>query len=310
MNIEDVRAFVAAVDTGSVGKAALKLNLTQPAISRRIQRLEEDLGISLLDRDSKPARPTRAGEAAYKRCVAVLRASEVLRQETRGAADLGPLRLGLTYAMSDSLIALAVECLRRECPEIQVRVSVERSNVLRRQVAEGVLDAAITASMPDRPLDGRAQLLGTEKVVVVAPAALRIKSRHIAELADQPWIINPDGCGFRTQLDHAFTECGRVLNVMAEIWGTAPQLSLIARGAGVGLVPERLLAESPHRDALKIVPIEDFQAAVAIWLVQGPDGPFDTAIGKLRGTVADLLASEGRRQGPVRNGSAKNARRA
>jgi DNA-binding transcriptional LysR family regulator len=292
MNIEDVRAFVAAVDTGSVGKAAIKLNLTQPAISRRIQRLEEDLGISLLDRDSKPARPTRAGEAAYKRCLAVLRASEVLQQETRGAADLGPMRVGLSYALSDSILAPAVEALRAACPDIQLRVSAERSPVLRRQLSEGLLDAAIVAALPDRPLEGpRAALLGIETVVVVAPAALKLKSRRIADLADLPWIINPDGCGFRTQLDQAFTACGRILKVSAEIWGTAPQLSLIARGAGVGLVPERLLAESPHRAALKTLPMDDFEAAVAIWLLAGSDSVFERPVAVLQEVVAGLLAA-------------------
>lgn len=301
MNIEDVRAFVAAVDTGSVGKAALKLNLTQPAISRRIQRLEEDLGISLLDREQKPARPTRAGEAAYKRCLAVLRASEVLQQETRGAADLGPLRLGLSYALANSMLAPAVEALRAACPGIQLRVAAERSPALRKQLAEGLLDVAIVAALPDRPLEGpRAQRLGTEKVVVVAPAALKIKSRRIADLAGQSWIINPDGCGFRTQLDQAFTACGRVLNVTAEIWGTAPQLSLIARGAGVGLVPERLLANSPHRARLKMLPMDDFEAAVAIWLIAGPDDLFDRPVAVLRETMSGLLKPAERRGKAVR----------
>lgn len=304
MNIEDVRAFVAAVDTGSVGKAAIKLNLTQPAISRRIQRLEEDLGISLLDRDSKPARPTRAGEAAYKRCLAVLRASEVLQQETRGTADLGPLRLGLSYALADSILAPAVEALRAACPGTHLRVGAERSPVLRKQVSEGVLDVAIVAAMPDRPVEGsRAVLLGSETVVVVAPAALKVRSRRIADLADLPWIINPDGCGFRTQLDQAFTACGRVLTVTAEIWGTAPQLSLIARGTGVGLVPERLLADSPHRAALKILPIDDFEAAVAIWLVASSDSVFDRPIEVLKETVSSLLS-------PASHGQGKAARRA
>lgn len=63
MNLDDLQAFVAAVETGSVGRAALRLNLTQPAVSRRIQRLEEALDTTLLDRDSKPAKPTPAGSS-------------------------------------------------------------------------------------------------------------------------------------------------------------------------------------------------------------------------------------------------------
>src|SRR5436190_78515 len=146
MNIEDVRAFVAVVDMGSVGRAALRLNLTQPAISRRVQRLEEDLGLTLLDRESQPARPTRAGEAAER--------------------------------------------------------------------------------------------LGAERVVVVASRAFEIPARcRLADLAGLPWVINPDGCGFRTQLERALAASGHGLDVVAEAWGVPLQLALVARGAGLGLVP-------------------------------------------------------------------------
>ncbi|NJL08726.1 MAG: LysR family transcriptional regulator [Methylacidiphilales bacterium] len=89
MNLDDMQAFVAAVEAGSVGRAALRLNLTQPAVSRRIQRLEEALDAILLDRDSKPAKPTPAGESAYRRCVAVLRATAELERETRGVIAAG-----------------------------------------------------------------------------------------------------------------------------------------------------------------------------------------------------------------------------
>ena len=294
MNIEDVRAFVATVDSGSVGKAAIRLNLTQPAISRRIQRLEEDLGVALLDRESKPAKATRAGEAAYRRCVAVLRATEVLRQETRGATDLGPLRLGLTYAISDSILAPAVEALRTSCPDVQLRVTTERSPLLKKQVDDGLLDAAIVAAMPNRPIDNpRATRLGTEKVVVVGPGDLPHKARRLADLAELPWVINPDGCGFRSQLDQALASGGRPLNVTAEIWGVGPQLSLIARGAGLGLVPARLVAESPHRKSLQVLPVEDFEASVAVWLVRsGAAGTFERALDVLQETVSGLLETD------------------
>src|SRR5262245_22177044 len=123
MNIEDVRAFVAVVDTGSVGRAALRLNLTQPAISRRVQRLEDTLGVTLLDRDSKPARPTRAGEAAYRRCMAVLRAAEALARETQPDVAAGPLRIGVSPGIADSIFASALEALRSHHPEVLLRLT-------------------------------------------------------------------------------------------------------------------------------------------------------------------------------------------
>jgi len=61
MNTRDLEAFLAVVETGSIVGASARLHLTQPGVSRRIQSLEEQLGVSLLDRQSKPLKPTAAG---------------------------------------------------------------------------------------------------------------------------------------------------------------------------------------------------------------------------------------------------------
>src|SRR5215471_648299 len=134
MNIEDVRAFVAVVDTGSVGRAALRLNLTQPAISRRVQRLEEVLGVALLDRDSKPARPTRAGEAAYRKCMAVLRASEALARDVRATAPAGPLRIAVSMGIAECIFTPALDALRKSCPGTTLHLSAGRTIELRKLV--------------------------------------------------------------------------------------------------------------------------------------------------------------------------------
>jgi DNA-binding transcriptional LysR family regulator len=296
MNIEDVRAFVAVVDTGSIGKAAIRLNLTQPAISRRLQRLEESLGIGLLDRDSKPARVTRAGDAAYRRCVAVLQATETLQRETRGAAAAGPLRLGVSYAVADSVLAPALDALRSQCPEFALHLTTDRSPALRKQAEDGQIDAAVVGMFPGRPIEGsRATLLGTERVMIVANRDFAPAARRLSDIADAPWVINPDGCGFRSQLDKALAGSGHVLNVMAETWGIPLQLALLARGGALGLVPERLLAESPYRDRLRALRLEDFEPELSVWLVRsGPAGPFDQAIGIFADTVrARLVGGRG-----------------
>lgn len=293
MNIEDVRAFVAVVDTGSVGRAAVRLNLTQPAISRRIQRLEQALGVNLLDRDSKPARPTRLGQMAYGRCVTVLRATEALTRDAHDVTPTGPLRIGVSPGIADSIFACALEAVEASHPKIQLRLSTARSVELRKQAADGLLDAAIVMARMDRPIEGPAAMaLGSERVVVVAPGSARFTSPcNLADLGGWRWVINPDGCGFRTQLDQALAAAGHGLEVAAESWGTALQLILIARGAGLGLVPERLIAESPHAAALQIVKVRDFRPQLAVWLIcSAASGPFADTLQAVGVAARRLLA--------------------
>lgn len=294
MNLQDVRAFVAVVDMGSVGRAALRLNLTQPAISRRIQRLEQALGIALLDRDSKPARPTRDGDAAYARCLAVLRATDALARGTLAGAA-GPLRIGVSSGIADSVFAPALDALRASHPETTLHLTSAPSSELRRQVADRLLDAAVVMTPPDRPIDEPgAERLGDERVVVVAGAVLAAPSPgRLADLAGYGWVINPDGCGFRAQLDRAMAATGRELEVAAETWGTALQLAMVARGAGLGLAPQRLIVESAHRSVLEVITVEDFCATLDVWLVRAdapgtPAAPIDV----LAATVRKVLDSE------------------
>ena len=287
MNIEDVRAFVAVVDMGSVARAALRLNLTQPAVSRRVQRLEQALGVTLLDRDQKPARPTRAGEAAYQRCMVVVRATEALTRETRAAGPAGPLRMGISLGIAESVFVPALDTIRENHPQLPLQLVGGGSIELRKQVAEGMLDAAIAMARPDRPLDDHgAEELGVERVCIVGGKGLGLKGPvRLAELGGLPWVINPDGCGFRAQLDRAMAQSGHALEVAAETWGTALQLALIARNGGLGLMPERLIAESSHRAALKIVEVGDFQSRLAVWMVRG------ATLGGMAGAVDDVAAA-------------------
>jgi DNA-binding transcriptional LysR family regulator len=313
MNLDDVRAFVAVVDMGSVGRAALRLNLTQPAVSRRVQRLEETLGVTLLDRESKPARPTRAGEAAYGRCLAVLRATEALTREA-SSAPAGPLRIGVSSGIAESVFAPALDALRASHPATTLHLSSARSIELNRQVGDGQLDAAVVLARPDRPPahapradtpvrppdeaadqdQPSAEMLGEECVVVVAGAGLVVSSPcRLADLAGLGWVINPDGCGFRAQLDRALAAAGQGLEVSAESWGITLQIAMVARGAGLGLVPERLIAESPHRASLRVITVEDFHPTLRVWLVRsGPLGALAAPVNVLAATVRRVLAAE------------------
>jgi DNA-binding transcriptional LysR family regulator len=297
MNIEDVRAFVAVVDSGSVGRAALKLHITQPAVTRRVQRLEESLGVTLLDRHSKPARPTPAGEGAYARCMAVLRAADTLlreiRPEARGNTLGGALRIGVSLGIAECVFTPALETVRARFPAVKLHLLSSTTAELRKRATDGTLDAAIVMSRPERAPDApHTERLGTERVAVIAGHDLAAGApRRLADLGGLPWVINPDGCGFRKQLDQALAANGYDMNVAAEVWGTSLQIDLVARNAGLGLIPARFLAEGPKRDAVRVLALEDFDPCLVVWLIRAPHlGAQSAAVDMLAETVRGLIA--------------------
>lgn len=111
MNTHDLVAFVAVVETGSIVAASARLNLTQPGVTRRIQNLEEMLGAQLLDRLSKPLKPTAAGIEAYEQGRRLLRMLDDLKSGVASDGVVrGEFRLGLTPYLSEA------PCGEGDCP--------------------------------------------------------------------------------------------------------------------------------------------------------------------------------------------------
>lgn len=272
MNLNEMRAFVALAETGSVNRAARRLNLTQPATTRRIQGFEASLGQSLLDRSSKPSMLTAAGRRALEHCRTVLAAVTALEDDAVQDGPGGELRLGVANGVADIVLAGPLDALRGRYPRLRLAVSSDWTGAMIGQIAEGRLDAAIGLRTPWHQVpDGiAADALGAEQVVVVAARGLDLPPQPgLAALPDLGWVLNPRGCGYRAVLERAHEAIGRDLRLSAEVFARDLQLSLVARGAGLGLLPRRILARSPLRSRLRIVPLADFALDVPVVLLRG-----------------------------------------
>ena len=105
MKISDIDAFAAVVRCQTLSQAAAELGMTQPAITRRVQNLEEALGVTLLDRNTKPPRPTDIGRQVFEQCRAILREVDALRELTAGQQPpAGEFRIGLTQGLGELML--------------------------------------------------------------------------------------------------------------------------------------------------------------------------------------------------------------
>jgi DNA-binding transcriptional LysR family regulator len=274
MNTHDLLAFVAVVETGSIVAASARLNLTQPGVTRRIQNLEQMLGAQLLDRVSKPLKPTAAGYEAYEQGRRVLRMLEDLKSGmAKDGVVRGEFRLGITPYLSESGLSAPLDALRAEFPELAVRVVAGWSPHQVDRVGRNELDAAAIC-LPDGvtpPADLTGDDLGSQPVVFVVARDMKLpKAVGLAELSRMPWVINQDGCGFRNALKRHFDAEHLPFNVAVEALDSELRLSLVARGLGVGLVTPIALRLSPLRSKLKVVKTVDFNPAVRAWVVHRP----------------------------------------
>jgi DNA-binding transcriptional LysR family regulator len=294
--IDNLKAFAAVVDCKSLTKAASRLFLTQSAISRRIQQLEEALGGTLLDRTQRPPSSTALGQRVYEQTLPILRAVDDLMTLTRqDAKPTGTLRFGMSQAIGDVIMADAVEQLSGEFPTLDVRVRAGWGAPLAVQVSAGDLDAAIVmlpaGTQPATPLMGRT--IATVDVAIVQ-SRLRPRVRQsvaLADLAKQDWILNPIGCGYRAALESAMGGNDRRLRVAVDTYGTEVQLRMIASGLGLGLAPRSVLRASASRNEIAIVDATDFAMQLDIWLIHLREfGNLRSVIERLTAMVADGFA--------------------
>jgi DNA-binding transcriptional LysR family regulator len=286
MEFDDVRAFVTVANVGSVSLAARDLNITQSAVTRRLQRLETSLGTALLDRRTRPVVLTGAGRAAIERCRQLLNdVREVRAAALKGGPLSGEFRVGVAHALTEFTLTEPASDLRRAFPHLVLRLSTGWSRELLERIRSGALDAAVILLAEDDPL--RAEVMGTqiakERLLVVASRQHPLRrSRKIRDLAGAQWILNPDGCAARAGLRRALLQADIDMVVGVETYNYELQLALVAQSRGLSLVPERILSRSRQRSKLRVLRVTGLEFPLAVWLVhREPLSGFEPVIAEL-----------------------------
>lgn len=272
MKIDDIDAFVAVVRSQSISQAAESLNLTQPAITRRVQNLEEALGVELLDRHTKPLKPTPIGLRVYAQCLAILREVNTLSELVAGnTPPSGVLRIGVPQTIGDVVLLEALQALKRTYGDLSTQIFNGWGSSLVGKIANGEIDAACALFPAGQtfPEGIVGESLAQMRLVVVAAKGEYAKRRcKLSDCQRLGWVLNPDGCGFRAGLQRALAEQGLNLRLNLEAFGAELQLGLVANGLGLGLVPEPVLERSRHRDKLEVINVSDFKPVTYLWLIR------------------------------------------
>jgi DNA-binding transcriptional LysR family regulator len=298
MDISDARTFVVVAEAGSISRAARELHLTQPAVTRRVQRLEQAIGASLIDRRKRPFALTDLGQLAVERCRRMVALRDELKSLSQtGLAPARECRIGVAHALTELALQEPVDEMRVAFPTVALRLLTGWSRDLVERVRSGALDAAVVL-LPEReslPTGVEGAALATEPLCVIATRAWKARAWSLKDTAEVGWILNPEGCAARAGLQKAISRAGYSLRVGVETYNYDLQMSLVARGRGLGLVPERLLRRSPRRRDLCTLNVRGLQFPMTIWLVTGElSAPLEPAMETLARVLRQRLA--GRRR--------------
>jgi LysR family hydrogen peroxide-inducible transcriptional activator len=262
MNLRDLKYLVALADLRHFGKAADACFVSQPTLSTQIRKLEDELGVALVERAPRKVMLTAAGQDVVQRARRIVAEVDEMKEAARRSMDpeSGSLRLGVFPTLGPYLLPHVVPQLRERFPQLELLLVEEKSDVLLQRLREGKLDAALLA-MPLHDDQLHAQLLFEEPFFFAAPRnhALAAKKRlSMAQLSDETLLLLEDGHCLR---DQALDVC-RLAGAHEKSGFRATSLEtlrqMVAAGVGVTLLPalsvHEPIAQSPN---IQLVPFRD-----------------------------------------------------
>lgn len=240
--LRQLEFLCAIADEGSFSKAADACHVTQPTLSSAIKEVEGLLGIQLIERESRGASLTRAGEAAVERARTILSDTADLVSAARqaGAPLSGPFRLGAIPTIAPFLLPRTLKTLRAAHPSLKLYLREDQTERLIEALRARKLDAALIALPWDAP-GIETMDLGEDEFLLVAPSdhkLLKVDHLKSTDLTDEDVLLLEDGHCLR---DHALSVC-RLPSKRGGADVTATSLPtlvhMVAGGLGVSLLPK------------------------------------------------------------------------
>ena len=149
MNLRHLEYFMQVVEAGSITGAAKSLRMSQPALSRQIRVLEDDLGWRLFERGAKSIRLTHAGEVVKQQGEVILKTVEQCENTMKREIDGGVIRIGYAPSLGGELLKRAISCFSQRHPQVHLQLQDCSSEEMRAKLRAGSLDLMLEVATPE-----------------------------------------------------------------------------------------------------------------------------------------------------------------
>lgn len=262
MDLKQLEYFVRVAELGSFTRAAVVLDVAQPALSRQVRLLEVELRQNLLTRNGRGAAPTEAGKLLLEHGRGILHQVERAREElgrVRGALA-GRVALGLPPSVAKAMTVPLIRECRQHLPDATLSISEGLSVAMHQSLITGRLDIALLYNASPSPEIELTPLLEeplflVQRLAGRTPAAARPRPVPLREVARLPLVIPSRPNAIRMLVENAMASLGCRPEVALEIDGVAAILDLVADGAGSAILSRNAVATSARPQAFAIRPI-------------------------------------------------------
>jgi DNA-binding transcriptional LysR family regulator len=273
MNLQQLITFSTVISQGSMTAAAEKLYLTQPAVSQQIRNLEEEMGVPLLDRGSRHAKPTVQGQLLYdyaKRIIALTQQAQVAVQ-TMGEGVSGNLRIGTLNSLGLQLISPAISQFLKHNSKISVSLVYQDASEVFKSLNKGELDVAI---LPDVHTEYGKEVQGVEARPLLRDEMWLVASGRdtsipdevsVADLITRPYMRLTERYEGFERLFRAAQEAAKVnLKPMFETNNVGTLKRVIESGLGWGFLPSHSIRKQVRMGRLTTIDIPEVRYSVNV----------------------------------------------
>ncbi|WP_440454113.1 LysR family transcriptional regulator [Psychrobacter sp. ASPA161_9] len=262
MELRHLRYFVAVAEEKSFNKAAERLFISQPPLSRQIKQLEEEIGVTLIDRENRPLKLTEAGEFFYDHAIQILTKSDNLRAMTmrKGNFD-SSLSIGFVSSILYGILPRVIARFREIYPNINIKLYELNSWQQTQALTDGKIDVGFGRLLfEDASI--RRLLLREESLVVAVPSGHRLAqerqaSVRLMDLTNENLLLYPTAPrpSFIDYVLELFEARNLKANYFTEVRELHIALGLVAAGEGLTIVPKTL--EHLRSQEVTYIPFED-----------------------------------------------------
>lgn len=293
MNIRDLEYLVALAEYKHFRRAADACNVSQPTLSGQIRKLEDELGIILLERTSRKVLFTQSGLLLVEQAKQVLHEVKLLKEmaSNQGKDMTGPLHIGVIPTVGPYLLPYIMPALKAAFPDLELFLYEAQTSQLLNKLETGHLDCAILASVPATESFIEVPLFNEKMMLAVAEnhELSKEKSVPIADLKGREVLMLDDGHCLRDQaLGYCFT-AGASENPHFKATSLEMLRNMIAANMGVTLMPELAVLNEGSRQGVKYIPCTAPEPRRTIALIYRPGSPLRARYERIANAVKDAV---------------------
>jgi LysR family transcriptional regulator, low CO2-responsive transcriptional regulator len=274
-DLKTLALYLAVIERATMTAAAAEMNLSQPAISTRIQQLEDFYGAPLLERRGRRVVPTEAGLLVADYARRVLALVDELGQAVGDLDGLraGRLELGASASVGETLLPDVLGKFRKAYPAVEIALRIGNSSEILRAIEQRELPFGVVGRRPDRTdlqaspvIEDRLELCIASDQPSPQPAPL-----HVADLMQETFVLREPGSATLELAQTALRRLGCMPRRVVHFGSNEAVKRAVAAGLGIGIVSAHTLDVDLRAGVLQILPCVDWNCSRQFWLVRHRD---------------------------------------